>query len=121
MKNKHALYTLADDICEQFIQMPSEIENPNSIFGKISVEARLLYTFIWNRSKTSNKNRHIDKNGNVFVYYTIKEVQRNLKCGKSKAISIMKELVENYFVVKKKNGLGMPDRIYVYDYGKEIN
>lgn len=58
-----------------FIKLPrSLIDDPN--FSGLSAEAKLLFSLILDRMGVSqiNADRFTDKNGNLFVYYTIQEI-----------------------------------------------
>ena len=79
----------------------------------LSLEAKILYTFILDRADLSFMNDWRDKNGHLYVYYTIEDAQTMLGCGKSKAIRVFQELEEKQFIRRKKQGLGKPCMVYL--------
>lgn len=88
----------------------------NEHFKKISIEAKLLYSMMLNRMELSIKNNWLDKDGNVFIYYTLEEAMENLGYAHTKIIRIMNELDDKKgvgLIVRKKQGQGKPTKIYV--------
>ena len=88
----------------------------NEHFKKISIEAKLLYSMMLNRMELSIKNNWLDKDGNVFIYYTLEEAMENLGYAHTKIIRIMNELDHKKgvgLIVRKKQGQGKPTKIYV--------
>ena len=69
-----------------FIKLPRAlIDDPN--FSGLSAEAKLLFSLILDRMGVSqiNADRFTDKNGNLFVYYTIQEICIKLGCSHGSA------------------------------------
>lgn len=88
----------------------------NEHFKKLSIEAKLLYSMMLNRMELSIKNNWLDKDGNVFIYYTLEEAMENLGYAHTKIIRIMNELDDKKgvgLIVRKKQGQGKPTKIYV--------
>lgn len=97
-----------------FIRFPRAFtEDP--IFRKISIDSRILLALIFDRSELSEMNaeRFTDKNGEIFVIYTVEEVCKNLKCGKSKALRMFKELEQNNMILRKRTNGSRPSKIYI--------
>ena len=61
-------------------------------FKHISTDAKLLYGLLLDRMGLSEQNGWYDENGLVYIYYTLREIQRNLNCGQDKAIKLLAEL-----------------------------
>ena len=64
----------------------------------LSLEAKVLFTLILDRADLSFMNDWRDKNGHLYVYYTVEEAQTMLGCGRSKAIRVFQELEEKGFI-----------------------
>lgn len=89
------------------------IENP--IFSNVSIEARTLLALIIDRSELSsiNAEAYTDKNGNIYVIYTVEEVCRKFGCGKTKASRLFSELESNGMILRKRENGSKPSKIYV--------
>jgi hypothetical protein len=90
----------------------------NKNFGdvnKISTEAKVLYSFFKERTKLSIENKWINNVGEVYIIFTIEEIEGLLNCGKNKAIKAKKELLDIGLIKEKRQGLNKPNLIYIYD------
>ena len=74
-----------------FIRVP-KILLQNEAFQGISVEAKLLYSLLFDRTELSNKNGWRDDQDRVYIIFTVAEIQENLNCGNKKAIQLLDEL-----------------------------
>ena len=89
---------------------------PRQLFDSscpLSLEAKVLFALILDRTDLSIKNDWRDKDGKIYIYYTIEEAQEKLGYGRSKIIRIFKELENNKYIIRKKQGLGKPSRVYI--------
>ena len=93
-----------------FFIVPKDIEKYN-----ISNDAIMLYARMLDLSKLSKKNNWIDKNGQVYIIFTIEKIKQVLKCGKTKAIKLLNELRNPLVGLIKtvRRGLNKPNLIYV--------
>ena len=66
-----------------------------------------------NLSKT-NRKHFSDKNG-IFIYYTISEIEKDLRCGHNSAVNVLKNLESAGLITKKYQKKGLPLKIYVND------
>lgn len=83
-------------------------------FKCISAEAKLLYGLCLDRMAVSQKNGWIDESGRVYIIYTVEEIMEALNCGNKKAIQLLTELeAKADLLLRKKQGLGKPNLIYV--------
>ena len=97
-----------------FIKLPRAlIDDPN--FSGLSAEAKLLFSLILDRMGVSqiNADRFTDKNGNLFVYYTIQEICIKLGCSHGKAVRLVNELEYHGLIFKQRKGCGKPNKIIV--------
>ena len=58
----------------------------NERFWNISADAKMLYGILLDRMSLSAKNGWIDKNGRVYIIFTIDEAKMALNCAEQKAI-----------------------------------
>lgn len=91
-----------------FIMPKSIVDN-----DKLSIEAKMLYMLMYDRMRNSRENRGIDKNGDIYIHYTVDEIKRDLKVANKKAINLKKELIENKLLEEVRQGLGKPNKLYV--------
>lgn len=87
-------------------------------FKGVSSDAKLLYGILLSRMELSRKNGWLDKNGFVYIYFTIEEIMEALNCAHGKAGHLLKELVDIGLLEKKRQGLGQPDRLYLKNFSK---
>ena len=83
-------------------------------FKHISTDAKLLYGLLLDRMGLSEQNGWYDEDGRVYIYYTLREIQRNLNCGQDKAIKLLAELDRGCDLIDRvRQGQGRPTKIYV--------
>ena len=83
-------------------------------FKHISTDAKLLYGLLLDRMGLSEQNGWYDEDGRVYIYYTLREIQRNLSCGQDKAIKLLVELDQGCDLIDRvRQGQGRPTKIYV--------
>ena len=58
----------------------------------------------------------MDKQGRVYIIYTVREVQESLCCAEHKAVKLFRELEQIDLIERKRRGLGRPSLIYVKDF-----
>ncbi len=88
-------------------------------FKDLSRDAMFLYALLLDRMHLSIKNSWLDENGDVFIIYTIDEMMKKLRLGKTKTIEVLKELDSKNgigLIEKKRQGLGKPNLIYVKNF-----
>ena len=85
-------------------------------FSSLSTDARTLYGILLDRMSLSVKNGWRDKQGRVYIIYTVREVQESLCCAEHKAVKLLRELEQIDLIERKRRGLGRPSLIYVKDF-----
>ena len=86
-------------------------------FGSISTDAKLLYGILLDRMNLSAKNGWLDKEGRVYIIFTVDEVEESLGCGHGKAVKLLDELDGNTGLIeRKRQGLGKPNLIFVKNF-----
>ncbi len=96
----------------------------NELFEKeeymnISIDAKVIYTFMLSRLNLSKINNWADENGDIYIIFSVSEVMNKLNCAKQKAVKVLKELEDIGFIIKKKQGGGKVNLIYVTDVFEE--
>ena len=85
-------------------------------FKSLSTDAKLLYGLLLDRMGLSAKNGWYDKQGRVYIYYTLAEIQADMNCGHEKAVKLLAELDTGKgfgLIERVKQGQGRPTIIYV--------
>ena len=94
-----------------FFKMPKVLFTDK--YKGLSAEAKLLYGLMLDRMQLSAINGWCDKNGEVFIFYTIAETSEMLGCGHDKATRLQRELEEHNLLRRKYQGKGKPAKLYV--------
>ena len=82
-------------------------------YKDLSTGAKLLYSLMLDRVMLSTLNEWKDKKGRIFIYFTIKEIMREIECCRQTAVNLLDELEKADLIERKKQGMGRPNRIYV--------
>ena len=85
-------------------------------FQNLSTDAKTLYGILLDRMSLSAKNGWLDKQGRVFIIFTIEDVKRTLCCADNKAMKLFRELEKFGLVERKRRGLGKPSLVYVKNF-----
>lgn len=92
----------------------------DEVFRQLSAESKILYACLLERTSLSFKNRWIDEENRVYIFFTIEEIMKTLCISNKTAIKIMNELDKDSggigLIERKKQGLGKPNIIYVKDF-----
>lgn len=91
---------------------------PKALFtdGKyrpVSTDAKMLYGLLLDRMHLSVKNDWTDKYGRVYQYFTVKQAQELLRFGHEKICRLFSELEATDLILRKRQGQGKPNIIYV--------
>ena len=81
-------------------------------FQDLSTDAKTLYGILLDRMSLSVKNEWFDKQGRVFIIFTIEDVKRALCCADNKATKLLRELENFGLIERKRRGLGKPSLVY---------
>ncbi len=86
-------------------------------FDGISTDAKLLYGILLDRMNLSAKNGWLDKNGRVYIIFTVDEVKEALRCSQKKAVKTLDELEFTVGLIERcRRGLGRPNLLYVKNF-----
>lgn len=98
---------------ERFYRIPKLFTDENSYYFSMKLESKFAYALLKDRFELSVKNKWVDEENNVFLIFTVKELEKVLGCGKNKVIQIKKELTEYGLLEEERQGLNRPNRLYV--------
>ena len=91
-------------------------------YKSLSTEAKILYGLLLDRMDLSAKNNWIDKDGRVFIIFTVEEIMEKLGCGNKKACQMLSELeAKGKLIERQRQGLGKPNLIYVLKFTREMD
>ena len=79
---------------------------------------KIDFHLMLDRLQLSEINGWCDKNGEVFIFYTIAETSEMLDCGHDKATRLQRELEEHNLLRRKYQGKGKLAKLYVSDIPK---
>ena len=80
----------------------------------ISAEAKILYGILLDRMSLSVKNGWLDKEGRVYIIFTIEAIMNTMGWGNQKVSKLLCELEKKADLIeRKRQGLGKPNLIYV--------
>ena len=98
-----------------FYRIPRQLITGDA-FKSLSTDAKLLYGLLLDRMSLSAKHGWYDKQGRVYIYYTLEEIQADMNCGHEKAVKLLAELDTSKgfgLIERVKQGQGRPAKIYV--------
>ena len=95
-----------------FLKVP-EILVDGEEFKGLSAEAIILYSMLLKRTGMSFKNNWVDKEGRVFIYFTVEEIMKRRNISKPTAIKTLDEL-------DSKKGIGLIETYIDYYNNKRI-
>ncbi len=98
-----------------FIRIPKALVTGEN-FSALSITAKILYGLLLDRMAMSVKNKWIDEEGRVYIYYQLSEIQDDMNVSKRKAIDCMGELEDIGLIQKIRQGSGLPNQIYVRNF-----
>lgn len=103
-----------------FYQVPKILITDNR-FADITTDAKLLYSLMLDRSSLSAKNGWLDKEGKVYIFYTLEQIMSDMHCANQKATKLLKELETKGLIERQKRGQGKVTRIYVRDFATGLH
>ena len=90
-------------------------------FQNLSTDAKTLYGILLDRMSLSVKNEWFDKQGRVFIIFTIEDVKRALCCADNKATKLLRELENFGLIERKRRGLGKLSLVYVKNFSSDLS
>ena len=116
MDNQNFDYYYGDESSQfSFYRIPRQLVTSER-FYRLSTDAKLLYGLLLDRMGLSAKNGWYDEVGRVYIYYTLEEIQNDLRCAHGKAGKLLAELDKGKgfgLIERVRQGQGRPTKIYV--------
>jgi DnaD/phage-associated family protein len=107
------IYKLGDIDNERFYQIPkSLLINPK--YHKMSNTSKLMYAILKDRMELSRKNGWHDESGNIYLLFDQQEMADLLGTSRGTINRNMKELKDAGLIDSIRQGLGKPNKIYIY-------
>ena len=93
------------------------------MFRDMTNAAKVLYGILLDRKclSDSNGDARRDEYGITYIIFTIEEIMNLMNLGNKKVNKMLKELEEHGLIYRRHQGLGKPNKIYVYDLLKADN
>lgn len=103
----------------QFFMLPKILVTGEQ-FKTISSDAKILYACLFDRISLSAKNDWLDKEGRIYIIFTIEEIMKTINRSRPTAVKALDELDKNTrgigLIERKRLGFGKPNIIYVKDF-----
>ena len=111
MNNKE-IYKINDIITMRYYAVPQALfENP--LYTNLSVEAKLLYSFLLDRLTLSQQHHWVNSNNEVYLIFTREETMKKLNISKPTTIKAFNQLVNVGLIIEQSRGLNLSKLIYV--------
>ena len=93
------------------------------MFRDMTNAAKVLYGILLDRKCLSDSNGDAwrDEYGITYIIFTIEEIMNLMNLGNKKVNKMLKELEAHGLIYRRHQGLGRPNKIYVYDLLKADN
>ena len=98
-----------------FFKVPIKILNEEPYKSKMTHTSIICYILILNRVSLSRLNNWYDENGDIYIYYSIYEMMKDLNISKSTTLGVFKILEELELIGYKEKLKGKTSKIYVKD------
>ena len=80
----------------------------------LSETTKMIYMLLWDRARLSmQKEGWQDEQGRVFIHYTIRSLAATIQRSEMTVKNALKALEQNGLIYRRRQGVGMPNRIYV--------
>ncbi|MCD7959613.1 MAG: replication initiator protein A [Ruminococcus sp.] len=101
----------------RYYSVPQILFTDDKFIG-ISALSKLLYGFLLDRTGLSRRNHWCDKDGRLYVHFPLIETMEKLNISKPSCVKLFKELEEIGLIEQKRQGQGMPTKIYVNNFSR---
>ena len=105
-------YTEKEEVTLRFYQTPKALfKNPR--YKGLSLGSKLMYSILRDRLDMSIKNNWKDKNGFIYLVFSIEELSKLLEINKETVTAYKKQLIKHGLIIDKRLGQGKSNMIYV--------
>ena len=109
-------YFYGDEVHKYHFYTIPKLMFTNSYFKKISIDAKVLYGMMMDRTRLSRKNNWFDKEGRVYIFYPVKAIMEDIGVCNTTVTKMLKELEGIGLIERKKQGLNRADIIFVKNF-----
>jgi len=95
------------------LQMPRWLFGEKKYADSLSLEAKVVYTFLLNRFQLSRLNGWVNDTGEVFIIYTRESLASEIQISYRKALECMKQLAAVELIWERRCGRGDANQIYL--------
>lgn len=120
MAAKYGYFQEYDSEQFAFFRIP-KVMITDPAFAALSLEAVFLYGIFLDRTALSRKNGWIDDAGHVYIIYPLEEIMLLTGRCKNKILSLMRELTSLGLLERKRQGLNLPNIIYVKNFSRRMD
>jgi len=113
-KITYSYYTSAQASQNTFYRLPRALYEKD-YFKVLSNDAKTLYALMLDRMSLSLAHGWLDEEGRVYINYSLESIMETLGCGKTKAVSLLKELdFESGIGLIEKRNMGIAKATVFY-------
>ena len=80
---------------------------------EINDTAKMVYLLLYDRARLSTQNGWLNEDGRTYIYYTEEHLAEALRRTESTIRTAMNTLEHHGLILRKRQGAGRPNRIYV--------
>ena len=101
----------------RYLEVPRELLD-NEVYADLDDGAKLIYSRMLEIAGLSAQNldKFTDKNGRMFIYYTVEKMKHDFKRSQPTIVKLTKQLENIGLIEKVRQGQGKPSRIYIFDF-----
>nr|WP_278335233.1 replication initiator protein A [Clostridium kluyveri] len=97
----------------KFFQIPKELFINRCYRCKLNSDTKLTYTLLLDRMHLSEKNKWVNHRDEIYLLYTKEDIANILGISVRTVYKAFKVLEECELIYQKRQGLNMPNRIYI--------
>ena len=106
------MYRLDDVRKNQHYQMPKELFCSTK-YRTLSLEAKVLYSFLLDRMELSRKNNWVNENGNIYLIFSRTEIMELMQISDKTCTKAFKQLSDLELIKEVRQGRGKPNLIFI--------
>ena len=101
----------------RYLEVPRELLD-NEVYADLDDGAKLIYSRMLEIAGLSAQNldKFTDKNGRMFIYYTVEKMKHDFKRSQPTIVKLTKQLENIGLIEKVRQGQGKPSKIYIMDF-----
>ena len=105
-------YTEKEEVTLRFYQTPKGLFK-NPAYAGLGLGPKLMYSILRDRLDISIKNDWKDKNGYIYLVFSIEELSALLEINKETVTTYKRELVKYRLIIDRRLGQGKSNLIYI--------